>query len=442
MRITRNVLSLLVLVVIVGGMVYGFVHLSKWLYFGPVLAQRDYVAEHRALVLQSTGVSEEEGRAGWEAYQRVLRLQREAYLRAFGEIRRDEKGNESYTLTINLASLSPETDAEKVAPLMKAAEDVGLFNAMDELGARRVCLPPRDGAAWPLDEDRSDYGAVRELARLLRYRALDATQPEPARVEAIRRQITLAAAIMGDHTIMAQLIGSAVCSLALQDAIRLSAAGELTPESCRVLANGFLRFRIPSGEEMIIGEKLLALATIQATLGESRIRAISRSAQISMLDEAMSADAQWARLAPAERRQRGEPPSTRLDTRHNPVAGVLLPSVARAVHARDEFETRVRGAAVYLALIACSRTHAGPPERLEQLVPEFLPDLPADPYSGKPFAYRVESGGDATPPGFVLYSVGADGVDDGGRPATAADAPAALHEQAAGMDLVIGPGRR
>jgi hypothetical protein len=43
------------------------------------------------------------------------------------------------------------------------------------------------------------------------------------------------------------------------------------------------------------------------------------------------------------------------------------------------------------------------------LVPEHLERLPDDPFSGKPLVYRL------TDEGFRLYSVGPNGVDDGGK---------------------------
>jgi hypothetical protein len=50
------------------------------------------------------------------------------------------------------------------------------------------------------------------------------------------------------------------------------------------------------------------------------------------------------------------------------------------------------------------------PEKLSQLVPAYLPVLPADPMAadGRPFGYHPA----AQPP--VIYSVGFDGIDDGG----------------------------
>jgi hypothetical protein len=50
------------------------------------------------------------------------------------------------------------------------------------------------------------------------------------------------------------------------------------------------------------------------------------------------------------------------------------------------------------------------PEYLDQLVPEFLPAVPLDPFDGRPLRYSP------TGEGYVLYSVGPDKLDDGGRP--------------------------
>lgn len=49
------------------------------------------------------------------------------------------------------------------------------------------------------------------------------------------------------------------------------------------------------------------------------------------------------------------------------------------------------------------------PERLEQLVPAILPEVPVDPFTGKPLVYRRDG------EGFVVYSLGSNEKDDGGR---------------------------
>jgi len=58
--------------------------------------------------------------------------------------------------------------------------------------------------------------------------------------------------------------------------------------------------------------------------------------------------------------------------------------------------------------------HGQWPETLAELSPEFLPAVPIDLYDGKPLKYHPNPDGT-----FLLYSVGEDGVDDGGDPSPA-----------------------
>jgi len=75
----------------------------------------------------------------------------------------------------------------------------------------------------------------------------------------------------------------------------------------------------------------------------------------------------------------------------------------------------VAASRVVVSAVALKRfqyRHGALPETLDQLVPDLLPSVPIDPYDGKPLRYHAI--GDGT---FFLYSVGPDGVDDGGMPA-------------------------
>jgi hypothetical protein len=67
------------------------------------------------------------------------------------------------------------------------------------------------------------------------------------------------------------------------------------------------------------------------------------------------------------------------------------------------------GVFIGLALELYHREHGKWPESLSELSPKYLPTLPADPITGKPLHYKIV---DNRP---VVYSVGIDGDDDGGR---------------------------
>lgn len=86
-------------------------------------------------------------------------------------------------------------------------------------------------------------------------------------------------------------------------------------------------------------------------------------------------------------------------------------------------------ASLYVAAIAAKRyqlDHGSPPESLQALVPDYLPEVPTDPMDGKPLRYS-RSGRH-----FLLYSIGTDGKDDGGNPARTAKKRSLLE----GKDIV------
>jgi hypothetical protein len=113
------------------------------------------------------------------------------------------------------------------------------------------------------------------------------------------------------------------------------------------------------------------------------------------------------------------------------MAAMLAGSLDRAVlqHYRGLAERRV--AAVALALTLYRSDHNGDlPAKLQDLVPAYLPAVPTDPLAagGKPIAYAVDGGRPR------VYSVGPNGVDDGGLPEDP-DAPRPRNRQAS--DLVV-----
>lgn len=98
----------------------------------------------------------------------------------------------------------------------------------------------------------------------------------------------------------------------------------------------------------------------------------------------------------------------------NPIR--LIPELRQARDVRRASEERDRLAAAHLRLLtveialrafAIDQGHA--PASLFQLVPQYLQAIPVDPFSGHSLIYRP------TGTNWVLYSVGPDRVDDGGK---------------------------
>ena len=97
-------------------------------------------------------------------------------------------------------------------------------------------------------------------------------------------------------------------------------------------------------------------------------------------------------------------------TLYNNLARMLLPAVSKSLE-----KAAYGQAAVSLARVACAlerhRLATGSyPEKLAELTPQFLDRLPPDPVNGEPLKYRRDA-----PDRFILYSIGLDLKDDGGR---------------------------
>ncbi len=94
-------------------------------------------------------------------------------------------------------------------------------------------------------------------------------------------------------------------------------------------------------------------------------------------------------------------PLARAAVEYTPMEQMFLKVVAQ--------ETQTRLVVTAIALRRHQLRHQRLPETLGTLVPDFLARVPEDPMDGKPLRYRPQPDGT-----FLLYSVGEDGIDQGG----------------------------
>jgi hypothetical protein len=76
-----------------------------------------------------------------------------------------------------------------------------------------------------------------------------------------------------------------------------------------------------------------------------------------------------------------------------------------------QYETRREMTIAAIAIKRFEIRHSLLPPDLSALLPEFLSELPRDYMNGKPLRYKLNPDGT-----FLLYSVGEDGIDNGGDP--------------------------
>ncbi len=99
---------------------------------------------------------------------------------------------------------------------------------------------------------------------------------------------------------------------------------------------------------------------------------------------------------------------------HSPytfLATALNPNMSRAMLITAKTQTLVHEALIACALERYHKAHQDYPEKLDALVPQFLAQVPSDLIGGQPLQYRRADDGK-----FLLYSIGWNEKDDGGKP--------------------------
>jgi hypothetical protein len=94
--------------------------------------------------------------------------------------------------------------------------------------------------------------------------------------------------------------------------------------------------------------------------------------------------------------------------RRHLLSKTLIPQIATAFAKRLDARARMAVASAAVSLRIHRLRHGAYPDVLDELVPEVLPRVPLDPFTGKPLHYTK------TEAGFQLWSVGRNRTNDGG----------------------------
>jgi hypothetical protein len=132
-----------------------------------------------------------------------------------------------------------------------------------------------------------------------------------------------------------------------------------------------------------------------------RVAALSRveSAIEQRIEEARSPGSLFA--SAISRRQRSKLVSGMM-------LALFLPALQAATTAEDRANTTLELTRLAAALAVFRAEHGAYPQKLDELVPGVLDQLPVDFNSSKPFMYQPDGAG------YLLYSIGANARDDGG----------------------------
>jgi acetyl esterase/lipase len=93
----------------------------------------------------------------------------------------------------------------------------------------------------------------------------------------------------------------------------------------------------------------------------------------------------------------------------NLFVALLLPAVSTAVQAEDRGAMQFELTRLAFAMAAYHADHGAYPAKLADLAPKYVAEVPKDIFNASELHYRQEGGG------YLLYSVGVNGEDDGGK---------------------------
>lgn len=99
-----------------------------------------------------------------------------------------------------------------------------------------------------------------------------------------------------------------------------------------------------------------------------------------------------------------------LRSRNDPLAEALMPALTKVYDGHLSQREGWVTAELLPALEAFRKRDGSLPGSISGLTPSILPALPTEPWTGEPPLYRLAADG-----GFLIYSPGFDGIDDGGE---------------------------
>jgi len=168
---------------------------------------------------------------------------------------------------------------------------------------------------------------------------------------------------------------------------------------------GFIIHRLVGIACEAIGCHALAKVVPELSREDSRI-------VLSELEKVDAGRVTWAEV------RRNEKYYARYQLRNqlNPLMWVMgwwqtRPAIQKAETQHKIITTHERLVAGELALRCYQSEQGHPPAHLDDVVTKYLAQVPQDPFTGQPMIYRLQG------TNWLLYSVGPDGADDGGRPA-------------------------
>ncbi len=344
-----------------------------------------------------------------------------------------------------------EWSEETVAAVRQMVEqcDEALLVARRAAHMERCRFDPEWG--WPATTPIYHLSMVRQAVRAWCWSAALKLRDGDAdgAVEEARAAFLTVHALDGDRTIIAFLVKEAVMHMSLRGAETGRGEGGPTRESVQAFLDDVEQANPPDGwlrthlVDAYKGERVVALASLAPVVGlDEALPAASRQAAssqprsplawlgqsfvrsmvLSYLDTVPRmveiGRADWVDAQPlidALETDVAEWESHPFRNRAWVLVAMAVPAWIGTKKEETKTEAGLAVAQVAFALTLHKAEHGGYPESLDALAPEFLDRVPLDPFTAQPLKYARDG------EGFLIYSVGLNGIDDAGLTETEKD---------------------
>jgi hypothetical protein len=322
----------------------------------------------------------------------------------------------------------PRKGLEAGERLLAEMEEAGVFSKLRAFAAV--------GRAWrPVGESGPDARALDEHLKQMPWRGLVRASLARMRLAAVAGDGEKAALILQDLLaisaaeadqllLLDRLTGIATLGVAAGEVQHLVVDGALDAATCaRMLEALDGRRALPPFEETARAEALLQVAMaaevnawLRRTSAEERQQAADALRAALSRPEVVAMKAAADEVSPLIGQALDEGPAMleREDLVEH-LAELAAGAVARVRASEVEVQAAVEGTRIMLAMEAYRAAHGGYPEALAALAGGALGEVPVDPVIARSFVYRLLEEADSHGRAYLLYSVGADDVDDGGR---------------------------
>jgi len=356
-------------------------------------------------------------------------------IRAVVPGRKEPDARSLYAAAIALHRTNLETDLEALDQIHRALRDgqeLSLtapqreaLDAILEANAESMALLDRATAldhATPLNAERNSFfmlnaqdglGAIRRVVNLASHRAIaelaDGRHDDAANsVLAIIRGHRM----LKEDSLVGHMLKVAIISLGAERVGWVVQHEDASSEKLLDLASALREAEEGlSLIDALMGERVVGLALMGVVPGATPAPTAPLSLFPWPIDVILAADYLRYMREVIDASRRPLPDAIKALPRVKPrglFASALRGSFGTTAKITGHSFATLRAARLAIACELYRREHGKLPESLAELVPDYLPQIPADPFDGQPMRYRRDAGT------VLLYSVGENGADDWG----------------------------